>query len=58
MGGDNFILTYVQACTSGNLSFSDCGPIWQLGIIAALLVVAAICLIALRIRPREPTEQS
>ncbi len=57
MGGDNFILTYVQACTSGKLAFSDCGPIWQLGIIAAFIAVAAILLISLRIRPRGSTEQ-
>lgn len=50
MGSENFVLTYVQACTGGKLPFSDCGPIWQLGVIAALLAAAVLFLILLRMR--------
>jgi len=47
MGGENFILSYVQSCIGGNVAFSDCGPVWQLGVIAALLVAAFMILILL-----------
>jgi len=53
MGSENFVLAYVQACTGGKLSLSDCGPIWQLGVIAALLVAAILFLILLRVRPHQ-----
>jgi len=49
MGDQNFIVGYVQACTSGPLPLSECGPVWQLGIIAALLVLAVLTLVALRV---------
>jgi hypothetical protein len=52
MGTQNLILSYIQSCTSGRLSMSDCGPIWQLGIIAALLLIAVIALLAMRFRAR------
>lgn len=42
------VLGYVNACTGGMLPPSDCGPVWQLGIIAGLLVVAVLSLAALR----------
>jgi len=51
MGSENFILSYARACGSGNLPFSECGPVWQCGIIAALLVAAIVVLIALRLQP-------
>lgn len=57
MGSENFILTYVQACTGGKLPFSDCGPIWQLGVIAALLAAAIMFLILLRMRPQGQSAQ-
>ena len=50
MGGQNFIVTYIQACTSGKLPFSECGPIWQLFVIAAFLVAAIAALLVLRMR--------
>jgi hypothetical protein len=50
MGSQNFILSYVQACTSGKLALSECGPVWQLGIIVALLASAITVLILLRLR--------
>jgi hypothetical protein len=45
----NFILGYVQACTDGKIPVSECGPVWQLGIITTLLVLAVLTLIALRV---------
>jgi hypothetical protein len=29
---------------------TDCGPVWQLGVIAALLVIAVAALVVLRVR--------
>jgi len=55
MGIQNFILTYAQACSSGKLALSDCGPFWQCGVIAVLLVSAIAFLIALRMRAYEQT---
>lgn len=56
MGGQNFIMNYIQACTSGRLPFSECGPIWQLFVIAAFLVAAVATLLVMRMRPRAPAE--
>lgn len=50
MGGQNFILGYMKDCVGGTLRFSDCGPVWQVGIIAVLLVLAILALILLRWR--------
>jgi hypothetical protein len=49
---DQFIFGYVQACTAGKLPLTECGPVWQLGIIGALLVAAVLTLAVLRIRSR------
>jgi H+/Cl- antiporter ClcA len=56
MGGQNFIVSYIQACTSGKLPVSECGPIWQLFVIAAFLVAAIAALLVLRLRPRARAE--
>lgn len=48
MTSKDFVLDYVSACTGGNLPLSECGPVWQLGIIAALLVAAVLSLVVLR----------
>ena len=50
MGNQNFIFSYIEACASGSLRLADCGPVWQMGIIVALLVLAMGILIALRWR--------
>jgi len=50
MNDVNMVATYVQSCTGGKLALSDCGPVWQLGIIAVLLLSAITALIVLRIR--------
>ena len=52
MGNQHFVLSYVQACTNGKLAFSECGPMWQLAVIAAFLVLAVSALIVLRLRAR------
>ncbi len=46
MNDGDFILNYVQDCISARLSFADCGPLWQLGIIAILVAVAFLFVIA------------
>lgn len=58
MSSQNLILWYVQSCASGKLGAADCGPIWQLGLIAAFLLVAVLALVALRFRSRAQTEQA
>ena len=45
-----FVMGYLQACTGGQLPMSECGPVWQLGIIAALLISAIAVLTVLRLR--------
>lgn len=56
MGTQNFVVGYIQACTSGKLPFSECGPIWQLFVIATFLVAAVATLLVLRMRPRVRAE--
>jgi hypothetical protein len=50
MSTGNFVVNYVQACASGRLAMTECGPIWQMGVIAALLVLAVAALLFLRLR--------
>jgi hypothetical protein len=50
MGDRGIIIEYVRSCTAGSLGMSDCGPVWQFGVIAALLVIAITALVALRLR--------
>ena len=50
MSDQGFVLAYVQSCTAGDLGMSECGPVWQLGIIAALLLIAIVTLALLRLR--------
>jgi len=50
MGDRGIIIEYVRSCTAGTLGVSDCGPVWQLSIIAAFLVVAIVTLVILRLR--------
>ena len=42
----------VDACASGRVGSSECGPVWQLGVIMALLVVMTTLLLVLRLRAR------
>ena len=50
MGDGGFIMEYVRSCTAGALGLADCGPVWQLATLAALLVFAIVTLIVLRLR--------
>ncbi len=50
MGDRGIIVDYLRSCTSGALGMSDCGPVWQLGIIAACLAAAVVTLVILRLR--------
>lgn len=50
MGDRGIVIEYVRACTAGSLGMSDCGPVWLMGIIVALLLVAIATLVALRLR--------
>jgi hypothetical protein len=52
MGNLDFVVTYVHSCTDGMLGPGDCGPVWQLGVIAGLLVLAVGALVVLRLRAR------
>lgn len=50
MNHDNFVISYVHACSSNQLPIADCGPVWQLGIIATLLVMAVTTLAIMSFR--------
>jgi len=50
MGDRGIVIEYVKSCTAGTLGMSDCGPVWQLGVIAAFLVIAVATLVVLRLR--------
>jgi hypothetical protein len=50
MGEQHFIISYMRACASHALPGAECGPVWQLSIIAALVALAVMALIVLRLR--------
>jgi hypothetical protein len=50
VGDRGIIIDYVHSCTAGALGMSDCGPVWQLGVIAGFLVIAVTALVILRVR--------
>jgi hypothetical protein len=54
----SFLVTYVESCTGGKLGFGDCGPVWQLGVIAALLIIMITALLVMRVRARLQPEQA
>lgn len=58
MNTQDFILAYIESCASGRLNMSECGPIWQLAVIAVFLLVAVIVLAALRLRARPVAENA
>jgi hypothetical protein len=58
MNNTDFIVTYVQTCASGKLGVSDCGPVWQLSVIAALLLIAIVTLLVLRLRARSVSAEA
>ena len=50
MGSGGVVMSYVQACTSGALAASECGPIWHLVAIAGLILAATVTLLVMRVR--------
>ena len=50
MTQDHFVVSYVHACSANQLPIADCGPVWQLGIIAVLLVMAVTTLVIMGFR--------
>jgi hypothetical protein len=52
------VLEFVKSCTSGALSGPDCGPIWQMAVIGALLLAAIVTLLVLRIRARPSPQRT
>ena len=50
MSDQGLVLAYVQSCANGVLGMTECGPIWQLGVIAGLLVTALMVLAVLQFR--------
>jgi hypothetical protein len=58
MNTQALILNLVQSCISGRLGMSDCGPIWQLGVIAVFLLVAVVTLLALRLRSSPQSQKA
>ena len=51
MLGQQLVLGYVEACGSGMLPLSECDPVWELGIIGVLLILALLSL-AFSVRSR------
>ena len=50
IGNLDFIWRYVDSCARGTLKLSECGPVWQLGVIATLIICGILLLILLRAR--------
>jgi hypothetical protein len=50
MSNQGFVLAYVKSCTVGDLGMAECGPVWQLTVIAALLFIAIMTLALLQVR--------
>lgn len=46
------VISYLQGCATGSIRFQDCGPVWQMGVIAGLIVLAIIALVAMRLSGR------
>ena len=46
----DWIMSYVQGCAAGAIRFNECGPVWQLALIAGLLVAAVAALLLMRWR--------
>ena len=52
MNTTGLVMELVDACASGRLRVSDCGPVWQMGVIAVLLVIMVATLVVLRLHAR------
>jgi hypothetical protein len=49
MDNTGLVVAFVRACVAGAPDAGDCSPVWQLGVIAVLIVLAIITLIVLRL---------
>jgi hypothetical protein len=58
LGNQRVVLEYVQSCAGGSLGMAECGPIWQLGVIATLLLAAIVTLALLQFRTRPPAAKA
>jgi len=52
VGSQAIILSFLQYCTSGKLGMAECGPVWQLGVIALFILAGILALLVLRVRAR------
>ena len=43
-------MSYVQGCAAGTIAISECSLVWQLAVIAGLLLAAIAALAVLRMR--------
>lgn len=48
MDNTGLVVAYVRACIAGAPDAGDCSAVWQLGVIAVLIVIAIISLVVLR----------
>jgi uncharacterized membrane protein YdbT with pleckstrin-like domain len=48
MDNTGLVVAYVRACIAGAPDAGDCSPVWQLGVIVVLIVIAIISLVVLR----------
>ena len=43
----SFIALYLRDCASGAITIGECGPVWELTVIALLLLAAILALVYL-----------
>lgn len=58
MNNLTFLMNYVQSCMAGKFPAADCGAVWHLIVIAALLLAAIVTLVVLRVRARPQTSNA
>ena len=58
MGIPTFVVWYVRGCASGAITIGECGPVWELIVIALLLLAAFLALVHLPIRSSSGNQTS
>lgn len=58
MNVGSMVLELMRSCANGRLGAAECGPIWQLSVIAVLLVLAVVTLVVLRLRSHAAPEKA
>ena len=53
----SMVAGYVRACLAGAPDAGDCSPVWQLGVIAVLIVLALVTLVVLRLSAQKQEAQ-